>query len=208
MRQDLKKTEESGEWEVKVLKGNQQRVHKSRTLPLRSWEFINRPVALLHPGAEPARPNERRFQSGPRFSLAGSRGVAWSVTAKALPGAGCAVRLESLLPIGVGSCGWNSWVLTLGKLPCWLLWATRASLWPQTGGSRGTRRKPGLTLKPSNLKRGHTDSLLLTAALAWTLPDLHVPPFVLRAVPKDASDEMDIGEKAGPSCQMRSVGSR
>lgn len=64
-----------------------------------------------------------------------------------------------------------------------------------------------MTLKPSNLKRGHTDSLLLTAALAWTLPDLHVPPFVLRAVPKDASDEMDIGdEKAGPSCQMRSVG--
>ena len=34
MSQDLKKTEESGEWEVKVLKGNQQRMHKSRTLPL------------------------------------------------------------------------------------------------------------------------------------------------------------------------------
>ena len=98
MSQDLKKTEESGEWEVKVLKGNQQRMHKSRTLPLCSWEFINRPVALLHPGAEPARPNERRPQSGPLFALAGSRGVAWSVTAKALPCAGCAVRLESLLP--------------------------------------------------------------------------------------------------------------
>ena len=65
MRQDLKKTEESGEWEVKVRRANQQPVHKSRTLPLSSWDFINRPVALLHPGAEPARPNERRLQSGP-----------------------------------------------------------------------------------------------------------------------------------------------
>ena len=96
MRQDLKKTEESGEREVKVRRGTQARVHQSQTLPLSSWDFINRPAALLHPGAEPARPNERRPQSGPRFSLAGSRGVAWSVTAKALPGAGCAVRLDGV----------------------------------------------------------------------------------------------------------------
>lgn len=41
MRQDLKKTEESGEWEVKVRRGNQQPAHKSRTLPLSSWDFIN-----------------------------------------------------------------------------------------------------------------------------------------------------------------------
>lgn len=87
----LEKTEESGEWEVKVRRGNQQPAHKSRTLPSVA-DFINRPVALLHPGAEPARPNERRLQSGPRLSLAGSRGAARSVT-KPLPGTGCAVRL-------------------------------------------------------------------------------------------------------------------
>lgn len=30
MRQDLKKTEESGEWEVKVRRGNQQPAHKKK----------------------------------------------------------------------------------------------------------------------------------------------------------------------------------